>query len=680
MEVDPKRVEHTSPDILGDEEKFYLDLFTGKIVFDYCIICPEKDYYYNCSLLNSLLLGSNKIQVLKREDDNETVFPFEDAKFDTIYSFIYKEKEKNTQYLEDALKYLDNAGMGYMFYQPYNIRIDNKWNMNYDYPLIASSIDGTLYICKNTNLQDKIRSLFIWSSRTELEVGGADVIVEHFVNLIKKGGLAEDYQELTKEDFLYAPANTPLNKIFRPSDQIDFKFATNVFKIRNHNYNVPAKDIPDYSIIDNSNLSSNPFNYIAPPSFYLEHDVVNESYSKKIIDESFSVTPEKEYEVILYPNFKDKDLESKAWDLALNVPDIKEKNLLECCVVDYPVILYNEHDKKFLKVEASKEHPVCYRQRAFFVEEYSLWCNARMIEIEISPEYDEDFILYQLSTSKSNRILVASTKEEQKAYYLKKKEEYFLKNANLINEIRKEERKRISVDLHYLKHDAAQYLSKISSVKSLFEGRLSSGALTLTDEFKSGNTVKDYLEDIGKCVRHVTSFLEQMTFLTDVLPQKPVDISQLLQKLVDNTLTTKKYEVLLELSESMNGTKCLLDERIHKAFDNILSNAERHAFTNKNRKDYKISIKAVKEGDIVILSFSNNGTPPDRTLTEEGFFTRGLHVGPTGHSGFGGSIIRETIEAQNGIVHLYLNENSEYPFQLEIKLPVYYDCCFMVRR
>ena len=260
-----------------------------------------------------------------------------------------------------------------------------------------------------------------------------------------------------------------------------------------------------------------------------------------------------------------------------------------------------------------------------------------------------------------------------KTNYLKKKEEYFLKNANLINEIRQEERQRISIDLHYLKHDAAQYLSKISSVKSLFEGRLCNGALTLTDKFRSGNTVKDYLEDIGKCVSHVTSFLEQMTFLTDVLPQKPTDISQLLQKLVDSTLTTKKYEVLLELSESMNGTKCLLDERIHKVFDNILSNAERHAFTNKNRKDYKISIKAVKEGDIVILTFSNNGTPPDRTLTEEGFFTRGLHVGPTGHSGFGGSIIRETIEAQNGIVHLHLNENSEFTFQLEIKLPVYYD-------
>lgn len=659
--------------VLGDEEKLYFDLFTGKIDCDLCTLYPQKEYYYNCSLLNSLLLGDHKIQVLKRDSGNETVFPFNDAKFDTIYSFIYKEKEKNTQYLEGALKYLDIDGVGYMFYQPFNIRIDNKWNMNYDYPLIASSIDGTLYLCKNTNLQDKIRSLFIWSSRTELEVGGADVIVEHFVNLIKKGGLSDDYQELTKEDFLYAPANTPLNKIFRQADQIDFVFATNVFKMKDHNYNVPAKEIPDYSIIDNSSLSNNPFNYIAPPNFYLEYDVIDESYSKRIIDESFSVTPDEEWGDILNPNFKDKKLESKAWDLALNVPDVKEKNLLECCVVDYPVILYNEHDQKLLKVEASKEHPVCYRQRVFFVEEYSLWCNARMIEIEISPEYDEDFILYQLCTSKTNRILVAPTKEEQKAYYLKKKEEYFLKNANLINEIRKEERKRISVDLHYLKHDAAQYLSKISSAKSLFEVRLNSGALTLTDEFKSGNTVKDYLEDIGKCVRHVTSFLEQMTFLTDVLPQKPVDISQLLLKLVENTLTTKKYEILLELSESLNGTKCLLDERIHKAFDNILSNAERHAFTNKNRKDYKISIKAVKEGDIVILTFSNNGTPPDRTLTEEGFFTRGLHVGPTGHSGFGGSIIRETIEAQNGIVHLHLNNNSEYPFQLEIKLPVYYD-------
>lgn len=73
---------------------------------------------------------------------------------------------------------------------------------------------------------------------------------------------------------------------------------------------------------------------------------------------------------------------------------------------------------------------------------------------------------------------------------------------------------------------------------------------------------------------------------------------------------------------------------------------------------------------MVIISFANNGNPPDSTLTEEGYFTRGLHVGKTGHNGFGGSIIRDTINAQDGIVHLQLNKDKKYPFIIEIKLKI----------
>lgn len=669
--------------VLGDEEKFYLDFFTGKIVCNHCTLCPEKEYYYNCSLLNSLLLGDNKIQVLKRENENKVVFPFEDARFDTIYSFIYKEDKKDTQYMEKVLKLLDNSGLGYMFYQPYNIRIDNKWFDEYDYPLIASSVDGTFYLCRNSNLQNKVRSIVIGESDSQLDFGEG-TIDKHFVGLINSSSIADDYQELTKEDFLYAPANTPLNKIFRQPDQMSFVYKpiSTILSYSEYNHNVPAIDLSDDQIIENKVLSNNPFNLSLSPVFYLEHGVVNDLYTEKIKNESFLFEENAEWSEMLDVHFLDKHFQSVAEELSIkdsadNVSP-HDRNLLECRIMRSRGILW-DGNKKFYKVNASEERPICYRQCFFYFEEYSLYCNQNIREINISSEYDEDFIIYQICNHKrkhfqlATHILVAPTREEQKAYFLKKREEYRLKNADLVNEIRNEERRKISIDLHYLKHDAAHYLSKISSAKSLFKGRLEKGPLNQTDFFKSGNTVKDYLEDIGKCVSHVTSFLEQMTFLTDVLPQKPMEICQILQDLADNTLITNKYVVELELSESIKGVKCLLDERIHKAFDNILSNAERHAFIDKKRKDYKVKINGVKEGDVVIVTFSNNGTSPDPTLTEEGFFTRGLHVGPTGHSGFGGSIIRETIEAQNGIVHLHINENSEYPFQIEIKLPVYYD-------
>lgn len=121
------------------------------------------------------------------------------------------------------MKLLDLDGVGFLFHQPNNIRIDNKWHDNFDYPLIASSVDGTLYVCRNSNLQNLIRSIFLWSSDTEIEFG-ADTIIKHFVKLINSHSIADDYQELTKEDYLYAPSNVPLIKIFRQPDQMDFIF------------------------------------------------------------------------------------------------------------------------------------------------------------------------------------------------------------------------------------------------------------------------------------------------------------------------------------------------------------------------------------------------------------------------------------------------------------------------
>ena len=667
--------------VLGDEEKFYKDLFSGKLIYDRCTLYPDKEYYYNCSLLNSLLLGNNKIQVLKRQYNSEQVFPFEDATFDTVCSFVHKEDEKNTKFLDKVMEYVDLNGMGYIFYQPYNIRIDGKWNGKYDYPLIASTVDGMLYVCVNSNTSNKVRSLVVYHTDDAIEYG-EESIIEYFVNLINNESIAEDYQELTKEDYLYAFANVPLNKIFRHPDQMNFVFKplSDIFIYPEYNHNVPAKEIRDNQIIEVKDLSDNPFNLNLSPAFYLEANVVDDFFSNKIKSKGFQIEEDLELSEPII-NFIDDHYLSVADELSINdsshLVSSYDRNLLQCRIIRKQGFLW-DGNKKFCKVYASDKNPVCYRQLIFGIVDGFI-CNYRIREISISPEFDEDFIIYQICNHKreyfwgTSHLLVAPTKEEQKSYYIKKREEYRLKNADLVNEIRDEERRKISVDLHYLKHDAAQYLSKIASAKSLFEGRLENGPLNLTDEFRSGNTVKDYLEDIGKCVSHVTSFLEQMTFLTDILPKRPMEIRQLLQDLADNTLTTKKFIVELELSESINGVKCMLDERIHKAFDNILSNAERHAFIDKKRKDYKVKINGVKDGDVVIVTFSNNGVPPDPTLTEEGFFTRGLHVGPTGHSGFGGSIIRETIEAQNGIVHLHLNENSDYPFQLEIKLPVYYD-------
>ena len=409
--------------ILGDEEKMYLDLFTGKFEFNHCTLYPVKDYYYNCSILNSLLLGDDKIQVLKRQNDNKLVFPFEDARFDTVYSFIDKSDEKDTQYLWETMKLLDLDGVGFLFHQPNNIRIDNKWHDNFDYPLIASSVDGTLYVCRNSNLQNLIRSIFLWSSDTEIEFG-ADTIIKHFVKLINSHSIADDYQELTKEDYLYAPSNVPLIKIFRQPDQMDFIFRpiSEIISYSKYNHDVPAFDVSERQIIEKNTLSENPFNLTLSPIFYLDSNVVDDSFSEKVKQELFCIEEESECSDILNSHFIDDHYKYVAEELTIKDTDevvsSYDRNLLECRIMRKHGLLW-DGNKRFCKVNATYNNPVCYRQCFFFIEEYYFGCNYNIREVNISPEFDEDFIIYQICNQKrdhfwgTSHILVARVSIEK---------------------------------------------------------------------------------------------------------------------------------------------------------------------------------------------------------------------------------------------------------------------------
>ena len=550
---------------------------------------------------------------------------------------------------------------------------------NIDIPLIADYVSATyaenlnkLYVYKLGKEGDsKVRAIETFYSLDDINIH-YNGFLKSLVNCISNSSNAYNYQELTKEDFLYAPAgDVQLSKVFRETDQMDFEFRKidDIVKFKS-NFNIPTKEVPQERIVNR--LSSNPFNISMSPKYLLENDIYDDSFSKEIAEKAFFIEKKNNY-YLLAPQFYDEHYYKVAENIAWggDGPD-KERTQLECRIMTNSGLLWNG-SKGFLRIDCSEEHPICYRYCIFCQDDYQPQCQTSINEVEISEEFDEDFVIYQFANHLSlntDYILVAPTKEKQHEYYLKKKDEYRLKNADLIKEIREEDRKALSVDLHYLKHDAAQYLSSINSTAHSLIKMLQQGPLALNDSIGAEYTVEDALNNIAKSVSHVTEFLKQMTLLTDVLPKREMKISDLLESFVRGCLKRNYYKVHLSLAESVINVSCLLDDRINKVFANILSNAERHAFTDINRNDYELRIDAYRENDMAIITFANNGTPPDSSLTEEGYFTRGLHVGKTGHNGFGGSIIRDTINAQDGIVHLHLNKDEKYPFIIEIKLKI----------
>ena len=662
--------------VIGNQMQLYKEIFLNNLQFSTCTLCPDNKYFYCCTLINTIFFFDSRIHVLERVAGSKEAFPFEEARFDTIYSFAEKLYEDGRVVdVKDIVRLLDKNGTAFVFNEKEDSLIDTDIFMNYDVPMVAKYGERIekgsrrFYILRKATPKNLVRSCNIWYEGDAI-YNNHQELLDIYISSIKNHSISSDYQELAKEDYLYNSGK------FRKPDQLSFVYRhIDDILIRHSNNNIPIKKVDNGKIICQSSFPDNPFNISIPRKYYLDSDVLDYKYSQKIQKEDFEIRVNSQIsDTFASYRIYDSKYKDVVDDLFFE-KDREERFGFECRLMTIPGLLYEQFSGKFLRANASDEHPICY-QYCMFCGYDQFNCSTSVCEVTINPEYDEDFIIYQISKSfREKYILVAPTKEEQHAYYIKKKEEYLLKNIDIVNEVRDEFRRRVSVDLHYLKHDAAHYLSSIESTRGLFNKRLKNqGELRLDDEFSTGHTVKDYLEDISKCVKHVTGFLEQMTYLTDILPQKKVEISSLLKYFVGNCLTTKNYIVELEIEDDVEGKYCLLDERIHKAFDNILSNAERHAFTANNpQRNYRLKVHAKCEDDIITVLFANNGTPPDPTLTEEGYFTRGLHVGKTGHSGFGGSIIREAIEAQNGIVHLYLNKDKEYPFIIEIKLPAYYD-------
>ncbi len=101
---------------------------------------------------------------------------------------------------------------------------------------------------------------------------------------------------------------------------------------------------------------------------------------------------------------------------------------------------------------------------------------------------------------------------------------------------------------------------------------------------------------------------------------------------------------------------------LDRIFDDIVSNAIAHAFTDETRKDYQLCISWYHDGQNLYIEIKNNGNPlpKDRdidTLFEFGVSTS-LHQ--DGHNGIGCHEIKDIMGRYNGSVQLVSSPDEEY--------------------
>src|SRR5690554_3111879 len=123
----------------------------------------------------------------------------------------------------------------------------------------------------------------------------------------------------------------------------------------------------------------------------------------------------------------------------------------------------------------------------------------------------------------------------------------------------------------------------------------------------------------------------------------------------------------------INGDKNLLSN----VFDNLIENAEKHAFNSEYFEDNKIKIELLCsfEDNTVQIDFCNTGKPLPSDLTFNQFVRKGSSFGINNGSGIGIWYVNEVIKKHKGFLG-FTDETgpegieSEFVTSIELTLPV----------
>ena len=102
-------------------------------------------------------------------------------------------------------------------------------------------------------------------------------------------------------------------------------------------------------------------------------------------------------------------------------------------------------------------------------------------------------------------------------------------------------------------------------------------------------------------------------------------------------------------------------EALTMVFNNIVSNACAHGFTNRSGEENLIKIDVLSEGTDIVVEVSNNGEPLKEDLHSEDVFTYGQTSGKaTEHFGIGGYEVKKLMTEFDGSAELISTPNDFY--------------------
>ena len=182
--------------------------------------------------------------------------------------------------------------------------------------------------------------------------------------------------------------------------------------------------------------------------------------------------------------------------------------------------------------------------------------------------------------------------------------------------------------------------------------------MKVQDESKKRRLLEIVLDDVNRMDRLITDISDASRIDAGLSqePRKQVNLVSILKKVIGREMRDKKLnkeKIILKCDKKLNVKIMGIEDRLTRAFQNILSNAI--SFTPENGL-IKCFVSIIKKNQIKVIRImfqdEGSGVPVEKTARIfDRFYTERLSKGKFGtHSGLGLSITRQIIEAHGGTI------------------------------
>ncbi|MCR5312801.1 MAG: hypothetical protein K6E54_03995, partial [Bacteroidaceae bacterium] len=300
--------------------------------------------------------------------------------------------------------------------------------------------------------------------------------------------------------------------------------------------------------------------------------------------------------------------------------------------------------------------------------------------LDLFAEYGNQKMRFMDITTFKNMVIgIPSTTEQEAIYQARLREAKLAKAKQLdLQEVIDEMKAEYINTIRTRKHDMRPYLRELGSVERLLRHYLDK-----QDEYP------DYKEKMYALLDQHQQALTQLSDLVEILSEeekfgtpKPFDLKQYFLNMAqvqheENAgyqLDFVCNEQPLPDKEGRDATSMTVNMSpldFERVVNNILMNAKTHGFTQKDRKDYKVTITLSKDvvRNMYQIDFANNGTPFPKGLDKKRYGLLGEKAGKTGGTGRGGYVVKAITEHYRGDYDVFTENGNSV---VRILIPIYY--------